>query len=140
MTGNLAFGEETAPLQIELPARPESVALARHAVAEYAQRHGTDGGRVALAVSEAVTSALVRGFREQGHWSLPRKLPTQHAHHLFRGAARTPPPHAALGQRFRVGQGAQSGAVRSLLRMPSSQSCAMQRSPEIGGSVMFFTY
>ena len=64
MTGNLAFGEETAPLQIELPARSESVALARHAVAEYAQRHGTDGGRVALAVSEAVTSALVHGSRE----------------------------------------------------------------------------
>jgi anti-sigma regulatory factor (Ser/Thr protein kinase) len=59
------FGFETSPLQLDLPIRPESVAVARHAVERYAEAQGIDGQRVALAVSEAVTNALVHGSRDQ---------------------------------------------------------------------------
>ena len=51
--------ELTNPLQIELPSRPESVTEARHAIAAYAQSQGADSEGIALAVSEAVTNAVV---------------------------------------------------------------------------------
>jgi anti-sigma regulatory factor (Ser/Thr protein kinase) len=54
-----SFGSNTSPLQIDLSATPESVRAARHATQRYAQRHGIDTERVGLAVSEAMTNALV---------------------------------------------------------------------------------
>jgi anti-sigma regulatory factor (Ser/Thr protein kinase) len=52
-------------LSIELPAEPESIPRARHAVAEVAARAGVDASDVALAVSEAVTNAITHGYREE---------------------------------------------------------------------------
>ena len=59
------FGSETSPLHLDLPIRPESVAAARHEVQRYAKRQGIDPQRVALAVSEAMTNALVLGSGNQ---------------------------------------------------------------------------
>jgi stage II sporulation protein AB (anti-sigma F factor) len=63
MRTQFEFGEGTTPLQLEMPSRPESVPAARHAVVEYAEHQGADTERVALGVSEAVTNAIVHGYR-----------------------------------------------------------------------------
>jgi len=64
-SGPSDFGSETSPLHLGLPIRPESVAAARHEVQRYAEGHGIDPERVALAVSEAMTNALVHGSGDQ---------------------------------------------------------------------------
>ncbi len=51
------------PAKLELPAKPESVAKARQAARDFAQQCGADSTDVALAVSEAVTNAIVHGYR-----------------------------------------------------------------------------
>jgi anti-sigma regulatory factor (Ser/Thr protein kinase) len=63
MKGYEELGRTTAPLQIELPSSPESVTAARHAVTAYAEKQGADSERIALAVSEAVTNAVVHAYR-----------------------------------------------------------------------------
>ena len=55
-----------AHFEQRLPARPESVPLLRHGVAAFATAVGASTGvrrRVALAVSEACTNAIVHGYR-----------------------------------------------------------------------------
>jgi serine/threonine-protein kinase RsbW/stage II sporulation protein AB (anti-sigma F factor) len=55
-------GRMTTSLQVELPARRESVTAARHAVTAYAQSQRADAESIALAVSEAVTNAVVHAY------------------------------------------------------------------------------
>jgi anti-sigma regulatory factor (Ser/Thr protein kinase) len=55
--------EGTSPLELSLPADSASVALARHSVADFARGQGADPDDVALAVSEAVSNAIVHAFR-----------------------------------------------------------------------------
>jgi serine/threonine-protein kinase RsbW len=50
------------PLGIELPAQPRSVASARHAVADFCVGRALDHHAVAIAVSEAVTNAVVHAY------------------------------------------------------------------------------
>jgi serine/threonine-protein kinase RsbW/stage II sporulation protein AB (anti-sigma F factor) len=49
--------------EYELPAHPESVSRARHAARDYAAQCGADSGDVALAVSEAVSNAVLHAYR-----------------------------------------------------------------------------
>jgi anti-sigma regulatory factor (Ser/Thr protein kinase) len=52
------------PLRLSVQAVPENVARLRHAVADYARELGLkDAGAIALAVSEAITNAVVHGYR-----------------------------------------------------------------------------
>jgi anti-sigma regulatory factor (Ser/Thr protein kinase) len=55
--------EVRTDLQIELPPEPNSVARARGAARDLALRVGAPTDDVALAVSEAVTNAVVHGIR-----------------------------------------------------------------------------
>jgi len=50
-------------VELELPPEPGSVAEARHAVGELARKVGSPEQEVALAVSEAVSNAVVHAFR-----------------------------------------------------------------------------
>ena len=50
------------PLEIELPAIPKSVAAARHAVADFCAGHALDHQAIAIAVSEAVTNAVIHAY------------------------------------------------------------------------------
>ena len=59
----VANGEKTSSLELSLTAESESVGAARHAVSEFAGEHGADADDVALAVSEAVSNAIVHAFR-----------------------------------------------------------------------------
>jgi anti-sigma regulatory factor (Ser/Thr protein kinase) len=52
-------------LGLDLPAEPESVTRARHAVQEIAREVGAREADVALAVSEAVGNAVVHAYRDQ---------------------------------------------------------------------------
>jgi anti-sigma regulatory factor (Ser/Thr protein kinase) len=56
-------------LELSLSAESESVAKARHATADFARTHGADPDDIALAVSEAVSNAVLHAFRgaDQGH-------------------------------------------------------------------------
>jgi anti-sigma regulatory factor (Ser/Thr protein kinase) len=63
MTGYTEPGPDPTPLRIELRCDPGSIGAARHAVVAYAKRHGVDCEPVGLAVSEAVTNAVVHGQR-----------------------------------------------------------------------------
>jgi serine/threonine-protein kinase RsbW len=54
------------PVRLRLPAKPESVGVARHAASAYAQSVGADAEAVAVAVSETVTNAVVHAYREKG--------------------------------------------------------------------------
>lgn len=53
------------PLDLELAATPASVATARHAVAGYCADQALDHDGVALAVSEAVTNAVMHAYRDR---------------------------------------------------------------------------
>lgn len=50
-------------LELSLYAESESVAKARHAAAEFARTHGADPDDIALAISEAVSNAVLHAFR-----------------------------------------------------------------------------
>jgi anti-sigma regulatory factor (Ser/Thr protein kinase) len=50
-------------LELTLPAESESVAKARHAAADFAREEGADPDDIALAVSEAVSNAVIHAFR-----------------------------------------------------------------------------
>ena len=50
-------------LELSLSAESESVAKARHAAAEFARTHGADPDDIALAISEAVSNAVLHAFR-----------------------------------------------------------------------------
>ena len=56
---------ESAELILELPARPGSVATARHALRDLAEQAGVSAPDVQLAVSEAVSNAVAHAFRER---------------------------------------------------------------------------
>jgi serine/threonine-protein kinase RsbW/stage II sporulation protein AB (anti-sigma F factor) len=62
MTGYTEAGQTMGPLQIALPSSPESVTTARRAVAAYARSQGADSEGIELAVSEAVTNAVVHAY------------------------------------------------------------------------------
>ena len=53
------------PLDLELAATPACVATARHAVADYCADQDLDHDGVALAVSEAVTNAVMHAYRDR---------------------------------------------------------------------------
>ena len=58
----------SAPLNATFSASPEAVGQARHAVVGFAARAGADPGQleaIRLAVSEAVTNAVVHGYRSR---------------------------------------------------------------------------
>lgn len=57
------FDEE---LDIELAGEPASIAHARKAARDFAAACGADPEDLALAVSEAVTNAIVHGYRDGG--------------------------------------------------------------------------
>lgn len=52
------------PLEMELPAVPESIPRARHAVVDYGEQFGADLDKLALATSEAVTNVVRHAYRE----------------------------------------------------------------------------
>lgn len=52
----------TDDLRLLVAPEPRSVGLARRAVAEFAERAGADGGAVAVAVSEAITNAILHAY------------------------------------------------------------------------------
>ena len=54
-----------APLQLELPALPASVAAARRGVARSCADRALDHDAVALAVSEAVSNVVVHAYRDR---------------------------------------------------------------------------
>jgi serine/threonine-protein kinase RsbW/stage II sporulation protein AB (anti-sigma F factor) len=49
-------------LHLQLSAEPRSVGVARHAISDFAAASGADPGAVALAVSEAVTNAILHAY------------------------------------------------------------------------------
>jgi stage II sporulation protein AB (anti-sigma F factor) len=53
-------------ITLELPNRAENIATARRAVADFAAEAGADHRAVELAVSEAVTNAIVHGYPNEG--------------------------------------------------------------------------
>ena len=57
-------GGTPEPVALKLPAEPSSVAVARRAVASYAEEVGADADAVAVAVSETVTNAIVHAYRD----------------------------------------------------------------------------
>jgi serine/threonine-protein kinase RsbW/stage II sporulation protein AB (anti-sigma F factor) len=52
-------------VRLDLPSAPPSIKRARDAVAELAEQAGAPAGDVKLAVSEAVTNAVVHAFRDR---------------------------------------------------------------------------
>jgi anti-sigma regulatory factor (Ser/Thr protein kinase) len=57
-------------LELSLSAQSESVAKARHAAADFARANGADPDDVALAVSEAVSNAVIHAFRGMDHGNI----------------------------------------------------------------------
>jgi anti-sigma regulatory factor (Ser/Thr protein kinase) len=55
----------SATADLELAATPANVITARHAVAKYCADQALDHEGVALAVSEAVTNAVLRAYRDR---------------------------------------------------------------------------
>ena len=53
------------PLELELAATAANVVTARHAVADYCADQALDHDGVALAVSEAVTNAVMHAYRDR---------------------------------------------------------------------------
>jgi anti-sigma regulatory factor (Ser/Thr protein kinase) len=60
-----AFTAANSELELELPSEPASVSKARWALAEVARRLGAREEDVKLAVSEAVSNAVVHAFGER---------------------------------------------------------------------------
>lgn len=60
------------PLELDLPVDPRSAGQARHAVAALLDRFQIDGAGVILAVSEAVTNAILHAYRDGRHDGLVR--------------------------------------------------------------------
>jgi serine/threonine-protein kinase RsbW len=58
-----ASSSGTAELELQLPSEPGSVGVARRAAGDLARRVGASEGDVRLAVSEAVTNAILHAFR-----------------------------------------------------------------------------
>jgi anti-sigma regulatory factor (Ser/Thr protein kinase) len=56
---------EGATVELQLPSAPPSIKRARDAVGDLAARVGVSNGDVRLAVSEAVTNAVVHAFRDR---------------------------------------------------------------------------
>jgi stage II sporulation protein AB (anti-sigma F factor) len=52
-------------MSVELPAGSASIATARRAARDFAQSCGADPNDLALAASEAVTNAVVHGYRDE---------------------------------------------------------------------------
>jgi len=61
----VTFAGNPEPVSLRLPATPESVKVARHAAAAFAESVGADADAVAVAVSETVTNAVMHAYREQ---------------------------------------------------------------------------
>jgi serine/threonine-protein kinase RsbW len=51
------------PIELKLPPEPKSVSRARWALRQFADRVGADADAVALAVSEAVSNAVLHAYR-----------------------------------------------------------------------------
>jgi serine/threonine-protein kinase RsbW len=58
------------PMRVELPGRSGSIADARSAAREFARECGASPDVLALAASEAVTNAIVHGYRDGDHGSI----------------------------------------------------------------------
>lgn len=58
----LADRDLRRPVELDLPAEPSSARAARHAVCELLDGLDADRGGVMLAVSEAVTNAILHGY------------------------------------------------------------------------------
>jgi serine/threonine-protein kinase RsbW len=56
--------EASTSLHLDLAAEPASVSLARHALAEFVAGRSIEGPAVEVAVSEAVSNAVVHAYRE----------------------------------------------------------------------------
>lgn len=59
----MPLADPPEPVRLKLPAKPESVAVARHAASRYAKDVGADPDAVAVAVSETVTNAILHAYR-----------------------------------------------------------------------------
>ena len=57
-------------LELELPSVASSVAAGRHAVRDFCDGHSLDHGKIAIAVSEALTNVVVHAYRDTGHGSM----------------------------------------------------------------------
>jgi serine/threonine-protein kinase RsbW len=58
------MGHLATPLSLDLPAEPSSVASARHALAEYVAGRPIDRPAIEVAVSEAVSNAVLHAYRD----------------------------------------------------------------------------
>ena len=61
--------KEDLQYEVELPAAPDAVAAARHAVSRFGASHGADGDKVGVAVSEAVGNVVLHAYpgEQNGH-------------------------------------------------------------------------
>ena len=50
-------------MELDLPAKPESVGLARRELVRFARKCGADLSNIAIAISEAVGNAVIHGYR-----------------------------------------------------------------------------
>lgn len=57
------MGCVSTPLRLDLRAEPASVSAARHALADFLDGHDVDHQAVAVAVSEAVSNAVLHAYR-----------------------------------------------------------------------------
>jgi len=55
-----------ASFELELPAVATSIATGRHAVRKFCDGHSLDHGKIAIAVSEALTNVVVHAYRNGG--------------------------------------------------------------------------
>ena len=54
-------------IELDLPSVASSVAAGRHAVRDFCDGHSLEHGKIAIAVSEALTNVVVHAYRDTGH-------------------------------------------------------------------------
>jgi two-component sensor histidine kinase len=70
--------KDGAIVKLDLPSAPPSIKRARDAVASLAENVGASAGDVKLAVSEAVTNAVVHAFRDRAPGTISVKAEVDH--------------------------------------------------------------
>jgi anti-sigma regulatory factor (Ser/Thr protein kinase) len=69
-------------LELTLAAEPPSVRVARHAISGFAEANGADSGAVAVAVSEAVTNAVIHAFSDPNPGKIAVEARLNRMHHM----------------------------------------------------------
>jgi anti-sigma regulatory factor (Ser/Thr protein kinase) len=66
--------EDERRMELDLPAKPESVRRARHELVRFAKRCGADLDNVAIAISVAVSNAVIHGRHQPGRVRIAAEL------------------------------------------------------------------